>query len=674
MYRIILFILIVFIQVSHARAQAVHYFSCVEVLDNGDVMLRWSKPVGAGSFVAYNIYRTTLANPDDFQLVGQHTVYGDTSFVHSTATANQEQNIYYILTEQNGVLPDIISDTLNTIHLTVDNADPYLAVLDWNPMHDPLLAASNTDYEILSHNPSTGFSPVGSTPAVHFEMPLAVCWDTLYFKVVIGDVNGCNSSSNVFSAVFRDDSPPPIPYLDSVSIDPYSGEVILGWPESPAGDAGGYVIYHVMSSINDTLDFVMGKENTNYLDLSFDPCVEHRSYALSSFDTCINISPGSYGVSQRTILFNEVVFDPCAMTNHLSWTSYINMNPVLEGYRVYLSTEGAAFELLTSLQAGTTSYAHTGLEADRTYKYFIRAFSSGDIVTSTSCFRELSTWQYKQPLENAFANASVINGEVALTMRPDTYAHVPGLNLYRSLTSAGPFEYLAQISLSGEDEVYYDDLTAAVKEQSYYYQSSLVDSCGNEVLFTNPVRTILLQGEKSGNQMNSLSWNAFEGWPSGIAGYEIYRSIDENGSFDYIGSSSPSALAYEDDISSLSGEFSHLHYIVGAIQSGDPDRKSWSNDLVFEYTPRIHLPNAFTPGGHNPVFQPVGLFTDFSEYRFDIYNRWGDLIFTSRDFDTGWDGTYNGSDAPTAVYVCIITYRSGTGDSNTIKSTFVLIR
>ena len=178
----LLIIFTILFLVLSARPQAVHFFKCLEVLDGGDVSLSWTSPVDEDAFVSYDIYHTTIANPNNFQLIEIITFYDDTTFIHSPASANQQQNLYYIVTNQNA-LPDIISDTLHSIHLYVNNTDPYLAVLDWNAMHVPLLPGSNEYYHIRMHNPFSGFNFVDSTMNTHFEIPVSVCRDTLYFKI-----------------------------------------------------------------------------------------------------------------------------------------------------------------------------------------------------------------------------------------------------------------------------------------------------------------------------------------------------------------------------------------------------------------------------------------------------------------------------------------------------------
>lgn len=66
----------------------------------------------------------------------------------------------------------------------------------------------------------------------------------------------------------------------------------------------------------------------------------------------------------------------------------------------------------------------------------------------------------------------------------------------------------------------------------------------------------------------------------------------------------------------------------------------------------IHFPNAFTPDGdgRNELFGPIGHYIE--EFEMMIFDRWGELIFTTQDVNVMWDGTVNGrGEATTGVYV-----------------------
>jgi gliding motility-associated-like protein len=74
---------------------------------------------------------------------------------------------------------------------------------------------------------------------------------------------------------------------------------------------------------------------------------------------------------------------------------------------------------------------------------------------------------------------------------------------------------------------------------------------------------------------------------------------------------------------------------------------------------QIWLPNAFTPNGDglNEVFKPIIHKAEYlKEYEMSIFDRWGNCIFSTRDYQTGWDGN-DASGRPYAdgVYSCLIT-------------------
>ena len=96
---------------------------------------------------------------------------------------------------------------------------------------------------------------------------------------------------------------------------------------------------------------------------------------------------------------------------------------------------------------------------------------------------------------------------------------------------------------------------------------------------------------------------------------------------------------------------------------------------VFFVEPGFYVPTAFTPNrdGKNDVFRPI-LLGMKSLDRFMIYNRWGQLLFSTTNIGHGWDGTFGGKGQETATYVWVA---EGTDYKNrTIKKkgTVVLIR
>jgi len=84
------------------------------------------------------------------------------------------------------------------------------------------------------------------------------------------------------------------------------------------------------------------------------------------------------------------------------------------------------------------------------------------------------------------------------------------------------------------------------------------------------------------------------------------------------------------------------------------------------------LPNAFTPNGDglNDEFIGVGLMDYLLDFRMDIFDRWGGLVFSSQDARRGWDG----GNAPAGVYVYRASYRVPRGERTEVRGEVVLVR
>ena len=72
----------------------------------------------------------------------------------------------------------------------------------------------------------------------------------------------------------------------------------------------------------------------------------------------------------------------------------------------------------------------------------------------------------------------------------------------------------------------------------------------------------------------------------------------------------------------------------------------------------FYVPTAFTPdnNGLNDFFRPI-IAGHVEEYQFNVYNRWGQLIFSTRDVYKGWNGSIGGTVQGTHVFTWICTYK-----------------
>jgi gliding motility-associated-like protein len=87
--------------------------------------------------------------------------------------------------------------------------------------------------------------------------------------------------------------------------------------------------------------------------------------------------------------------------------------------------------------------------------------------------------------------------------------------------------------------------------------------------------------------------------------------------------------------------------------------------LIINEETIFYVPNAFTPNGDefNNDFKPVitsGY--DIYNYSFLLFDRWGKVIFESKDPSQGWDGTFNGSLVQSGTYVWKISLKVKNND------------
>ncbi|MBK7668017.1 MAG: gliding motility-associated C-terminal domain-containing protein [Sphingobacteriaceae bacterium] len=91
----------------------------------------------------------------------------------------------------------------------------------------------------------------------------------------------------------------------------------------------------------------------------------------------------------------------------------------------------------------------------------------------------------------------------------------------------------------------------------------------------------------------------------------------------------------------------------------------------------IYAPNAFTPNGDglNDIFQPKGF--GVVDYELNIYDRWGEKVFSTKKFEEGWDGKFMGRKGDIieeGTYTWLINCTSVFGKSHELKGHVTLIR
>jgi len=97
--------------------------------------------------------------------------------------------------------------------------------------------------------------------------------------------------------------------------------------------------------------------------------------------------------------------------------------------------------------------------------------------------------------------------------------------------------------------------------------------------------------------------------------------------------------------------------------------------MVFPGDCAIFIPTAFTPNsdGLNDMFGVLGDIT-VKSFSMQVFNKWGQMVFTTTDISQKWDGTYKGKKALIGTYPWVVYYVTGNGLRKYLQGTVMLIR
>lgn len=87
---------------------------------------------------------------------------------------------------------------------------------------------------------------------------------------------------------------------------------------------------------------------------------------------------------------------------------------------------------------------------------------------------------------------------------------------------------------------------------------------------------------------------------------------------------------------------------------------TYTQNVVVSELIQFYVPNTFTPNADafNPRYEPVFI-PGFEplDYKFQIFNRWGEIMFESQDLSFGWDGAYGGNIVPDGTFIWRMEFR-----------------
>ncbi len=113
-----------------------------------------------------------------------------------------------------------------------------------------------------------------------------------------------------------------------------------------------------------------------------------------------------------------------------------------------------------------------------------------------------------------------------------------------------------------------------------------------------------------------------------------------------------------------------LYYLTATNNCGDAK----DSILIKKGACKLYIPSAFSPNGVNKIFK-AKYGENVSEFHLQVFNRYGQIVFESKDINLGWDGLYRGIPQPQGNYVWLIDYTEiGKPGKQLLKGSVFLIR
>ena len=487
-----------------------------------------------------------------------------------------------------------------------------------------------------------------------------------------------------------------VPVVTSISVN-LVGDVTICW--LPVADVDGIASYSIYTINPNTLanvfvdNVLVGTNCYTILAANNSSDTQVIELGVVANDVCAN--PSAVGANYTNTILLEDTFNVCNSSVPLEWNAY-DFNPGADiFYNIYVQINNGGYNLFGSTKSLDTIYS--GIIQGDIYEFYIDAIYEntgiGPYSSTSNAVLTNTTDAIIPPAYNYLYTVNVLDStQVSLQFKVDVAADVKSYRIKRSTSLNGSYITVGSVnSSSNASPVFTDNNGINANENSYYYKVFPVNDCEVEGDPYNFGRTILVTAVSNPlDATNTVTITPYEGWENGVKEYELLRSVAgvwESNPVAVFSGFSGGSFVYEDDITTAfygDGEFC---YKIEATENAGFHRdnpaiaavpaKSLSNEACVLHEPLLYIPSAFIPNSeYNNEYKPVLTFVEPESYFFQIYNKWGEVIFETQDFNEAWNGTLNnsGGDCQQDIYIYLIEFVSAEGDEYSKRGKVTLLR
>ena len=493
-------------------------------------------------------------------------------------------------------------------------------------------------------------------------------WHDIFLAVE--DNKGCKDTLLRKKALYVEDTLPPLnTFIRHVSVDD-SNKISIVWNISHLTD---FQKYRLKRDGEGIIDSAYNSVDTSFddKDINLNTSSTSYCYRLQTIDKCNNLSIDS--AYHCSIVLHANAGNHENVT--LKWSAYHGWLP--KKYIILRQSKGSMVWRFIS-QVGNTvfNYNDTSLCAEE-YCYKILAVNASSADTSASNTVCLSP-PYTMHNAPAMRFATVNNNEsILLSWDPDTFKRT--FSTYHIDRFSSQEGWRISYALTPFNS--FIDKAVAVNNGSYKYRLRTQDNCGYSSPYSDIASSIWLQSQVINDRVQ-LSWNKYAHWVYGVAEYNIQLK-QADGSFKTLAKLNWKDSSYIDQNVHTEIDTAYCYRLIAVEDKpvSKPD-SSISNITCAVLPARIYAPNVFTPNKDNlndvwkisAVSINNRLAGPLADFRCQIFDRWGTMLWQTNDISKGWDGFYKGVLAPMDVYVYVIYAQSIEGKFIHLKGTILLLK
>ncbi|MFK7972312.1 MAG: PKD domain-containing protein, partial [Bacteroidia bacterium] len=548
------------------------------------------------------------------------------------------------------------SDTLNKpqyINLNHPIADFVVdTTLGCPPFPVTFTDRSQSDTSLVLWDWTFGDGNVGSgTPIIHTYQSSGL-FDV---GLIVEDFFGCRDTVEkpelINVLIDRIPPPPPIRYVTVES----DNSMYVEWNSytDTLGDFGAYIIeqnaggagwvrVYQSASLNDTSVLVQNLQ-TRTESYCFRVLVENQCK-----------SPSDPSRSQPHCAV-RLVASPATDAIRLDWSAYKGWSGV-DRYRIFRIKDYTQTNriLVATVPSDSFSILDTDMFCYQGFTYRIEAWSSDDDLISYSNIDESVPNHFPLGDSLHIVRSTVVDDDYVLLEWEKPFVR-QGRRVILERRADQIWERLwAQ---PYDDPITsFEDRRTRVDEAFYAYRGFVVDSCGDGLPIGRQGRSMRLLGDRKGGT-NYLYWSPYSRWKTGVKRYDIMVLNEDLQRMQRVASVDGNTTEFEDRTTDLV-QVRYCYTIRAVEEDGGYDTTALSNEVCLYIDPIFYAPTAFSPNGdgHNETF--IVPASSVGSYHLQLFNRWGNLIFETRNPEAAWDGTYKGQPVPEGVYVWTV-YATG---------------